>query len=155
MNLKAYRAIEAEAARLGLPTTYKTDVTVHDRAALTGDDAAPIFVWVLRGCGTLLYRYDCAANVVAAAAACWSDRDAHWYIWDDDELLAVTPDDAVAELAESLIGQPVYETMYGYAVPNEQIGTVTNVVVGLPHIRILTSNNVWVDLNTEFGLIVV
>jgi len=155
-NLPAYRAIKAEAQDLCWPTTYKTDVTCHDYDILRRKTAPASFVWILRDCGTLFHRTGSPTELMwAKAEACSSYRNGAWYIWDGDELLAVRPDPAVSYLARSIIGLPVYETMYGYAVPDKQIATVSNIVVGLPQfpIRILVSNE-WVDLNTEFGLIV-
>jgi len=48
-----YLAMRAESARLGLPLSFKTDLTKHDRAFLRVHDGHP-FGWVLHEHGTTL-----------------------------------------------------------------------------------------------------
>jgi len=54
--MNVYDQIAAEAARVGWPEAFQTDLTFHDRRALEGGDAPRTFVWVLRREGTHILR---------------------------------------------------------------------------------------------------
>jgi len=55
-----YQAIRDEAERVGWPTTFRTDLTKHDRAWLANRDPSKPFVWILREGGTHI----CAPGII-------------------------------------------------------------------------------------------
>jgi hypothetical protein len=48
-----YAAIVAKAHALGLPQSYATDITIHDRLLIAGRQPRQ-FAWLLHRCGSLL-----------------------------------------------------------------------------------------------------
>ena len=52
MKADVFSLLQAEASKYGLPLTFGTDLTVHDKRALATNLAGKAFVWVLYECGT-------------------------------------------------------------------------------------------------------
>lgn len=85
-----YDLLVAESKRLGWPTIFRTDLTMHDRQMLRQRD--PLqggeFVWVVREHGTHLYFIEAAPKQQAADWFLWMMRyhqkheRCHWYIGD-------------------------------------------------------------------------
>jgi len=53
--MDAYSAIEAEAAKQGLPLTYRRDLAHHDLVAINSREPGEPFLWILYDAGTHLY----------------------------------------------------------------------------------------------------
>jgi hypothetical protein len=86
-----YLAIRDEAKAIGLPKSFVTDLTVHDRRWIEANITAP-FVWIPRDCGTFICRItrdpiDGAGNHAWDAPG-WHAREggARFYTWDGREL---------------------------------------------------------------------
>jgi len=54
-HAETYAALEAEAARQGLPVTYTRDLTYHDRRSIESREPGEPFLWALYDAGTHLY----------------------------------------------------------------------------------------------------
>jgi hypothetical protein len=86
-----YLAIRDEAAEIGLPKKFVTDLTVHDRRWIEANIAAP-FVWIPRECGTFICRItedalDGAGNRAWNAPGWYVKEDgARFYTWDGTRL---------------------------------------------------------------------
>jgi hypothetical protein len=99
-NAQAYAAMLDASARLGLPTSFQTDLTKHDRETLLisgfiGEGDA--FVWVLRESGTHVIKAitspkglgsTCKPRREEKGVSCVSIRNTfdgqaiHWFFWD-------------------------------------------------------------------------
>lgn len=114
---KAYDAISAAAAARGLPTRFATDLTKHDRLAITAaGDAAP-FVWALYPDGTHLIwltgmrnacppgyatnkrAYEISSMIKAVAESC---EGALFFTWDGVSLQPCANVDAARERAQQI-----------------------------------------------------
>jgi hypothetical protein len=93
---KHYDALERVAGRLSLPTSYASDLTVHDRATLDKRDASLPFGWCLRQWGTHLFipgTADGAGHTVdqfpGFVADAFDHEVLHWFWWDGERLSRV------------------------------------------------------------------
>lgn len=95
-----YDELEIEAARVGWPASFKTDMTDHDKPRLQGDDAPEVFGWVLRELGTLLLDPRMARSSLDRYARHLSTLDAagHCYYWHDGQSLQEVGRDRMFEL---------------------------------------------------------
>jgi hypothetical protein len=103
-EIASYRAIRAEAARVGWPVAYRADLTKHDLAACRRLQPGERFVWALRETGTDLYALGRASIAWARAQV----QEHRWYLWTGAELrLLGGKAEAVAilEEAEEQIGR--------------------------------------------------
>jgi hypothetical protein len=99
-----YRAICAEAKRLGLPTRYRADLTVHDRTHLSQIPNGESFGYVLRASGTHVFRAERRGNPDGFAyverhfsPGYTSDKQIHCYWWDGTRLVALADSKALAD----------------------------------------------------------
>jgi hypothetical protein len=91
---KHYDALERVAGRLSLPTSYASDLTVHDRATLDKRDASLPFGWCLRDGGTHLFipgARDGVGHTVDQFPGFVADAErgcgpCHWFWWDGERL---------------------------------------------------------------------
>jgi hypothetical protein len=109
--MRHYEAIEARAAELGLPKSFTTDLTEHDRAALEARDPAEPFGWIVYSHGTHLVHNKatmCEARGITPTAAAFELRglcDAidrnfsglHCHFWNGRALVPVADTDALAD----------------------------------------------------------
>lgn len=89
--MKHYEAIEARAAKLGLPRFYTADLTEHDRAALEARDPTKPFGWFVYDCGTHMV-FD--AEVCRMVGRIFSGLHAHF--WNGRRLEAVSSPELLA-----------------------------------------------------------
>ena len=98
----AYATIAAESVRVGWPTNYRRDLTLHDRRELAtrGADVGP-FLWILRDYGThLVFPGPHAGGVTCATLArsvltTWAADRTRCYSYDRGRLLEITPERAI------------------------------------------------------------
>ncbi len=81
-----------EAEKVGWPTSYKTDLTQHDRARLIDPDAPERFVWVLREMGTEILDVRMSRNSIAGFRDHYAvdGKDHRYYICSNGELRNVS-----------------------------------------------------------------
>ncbi len=106
-NWRGYRAIKAEADRVGWPEHFREDLTRHDRAALSRRDAPREFGWVLRRCGThLLVRgtwWDFLWAVAVVRNEARSDGPYRYYWFDGERLHRITAQELIRRLTPPLL----------------------------------------------------
>ena len=54
--MRIYQQMVSASTRHGMPTCYEADLTRHDRASCEAMKPGENFLWVLRRCGTNLFR---------------------------------------------------------------------------------------------------
>jgi hypothetical protein len=146
--------MKTEAERVGWPKHYKTDLTKHDRVHMSRKNAPEEFVWVLRECGTFLFRFGVGADLDWLVANYnlygpqpnISGKTARWYIWRDDELREVEADEALAMFIESVKGQPVYKK--NRRSEKIYIGTLRHIV---PNTRTTYGHKTYIDIDRGAG----
>lgn len=93
----AFHALLRRSDQLGLPKSFATDLTKHDRRALSGRDNARPFGWVLHRDGTYIVVPEYGAAVRLASAICEhakrSCQDVHAFWWDGSALHEVSLDE--------------------------------------------------------------
>lgn len=94
-RLRHYWAIAQRAAELGLPKSYQTDLTKHDRRALQMQDARQPFGWSIGECGTRLFT---DADFCLAVGRAERGQTIHWHYWNGDSLVSVASAELLAEL---------------------------------------------------------
>lgn len=103
-NMRGYKAIAAEASRLGWPELWATDLTTHDYKMLTEFDAPREFGWSIRRCGTDLYIPDSEWSI------CWLEshtkylmgRDIRYYFYDGSTLRSLPADELLRVLQKGV-----------------------------------------------------
>jgi len=96
--MRHYEALKVEAAELGLPFRFRTDLTRHDRKALAKLDPSEPFGWCLCADGTHLYlpgATDGVGHTVDQFPGFWANASKgmatnHWYWWDGNKLCTVS-----------------------------------------------------------------
>lgn len=81
-----YEAIAVEAERLGWPMHWRTDLTEHDRGALSQPDAPKEFGWAVRSTGTDLYTAGDEFERLWAESSARLRPEQRWYWWDGSGL---------------------------------------------------------------------
>lgn len=86
----AYRAITAEANRLGWPQAYRADLLTHDRSILSAAEAPRDFLWSVRPTGTHLVPLSSWPSIAwgAAAVRC-GPAEERWYHWRSEGLQSI------------------------------------------------------------------
>jgi len=106
-----YLALASEAGAVGWPSSYREDLTVHDRRSCEERDPREPFAWILRECGTHIISVqpdplDKAGNTGAGlirdcfGPGSWGDR-ARYYTWDGSKLREVADHKALAAWVET------------------------------------------------------
>jgi len=95
---RAFYALKSEAARVGWPLRFATDLTTHDRAYLAQHDDAEPFAWVLMTDGTIL-TYPSRRPIDGAGTMAhimprivchtFGAENCRWYWWDGNALINV------------------------------------------------------------------
>lgn len=98
-NWQAYRALKAESMKVGWPLAYQTDLTKHDRAALSVKDAPERFVWILRNAGTHLLQDNGRWESGVLRYLARAESRARFYVFENGELREVERDEARDHLA--------------------------------------------------------
>jgi hypothetical protein len=102
INLQGYRAIAAEAARLGWPKFYREDLAI-DRKVLCTLDAPKRFWWGIRSTGTDLYRPNELWDIEWAQARKKHGPDEQrYYAYTGETLRSITLDAMILHLARTL-----------------------------------------------------
>ena len=107
-NWKGYRAIKAEASRVGWPEHFREDLTRHDRATLSRKDAPREFGWVLRRCGTHLLApggttWDFLWAIAVVRNEARSDGPYRYYWFDGERLYQITAEELIRRLTPPLL----------------------------------------------------
>lgn len=111
----AFLAISREALRIGWPTSYRRDLTLHDRRELARHDDAEPCIWIVRDMGTHLifpggqpahvptdtlngwhFKAVSAADLTRSVISVWDNDRTRCYVWDGSTLLAVSNEEAIA-----------------------------------------------------------
>jgi hypothetical protein len=102
INLQGYRAIAAEAARLGWPKFYREDLAI-DMKVLCTPDAPKRFWWGIRSTGTDLYRPNELWDIEWAQARKKHGPDEQrYYAYTGETLRSITLDAVILHLARTL-----------------------------------------------------
>lgn len=117
INMQGYRAIAAEAARIGWPSTFQGDLLVVDRNILCSAGAPKEFWWGVRPTGTDLYRPDDLASVEWALAR--NPEEQRYYHVTQETLRRIELTAMIVELVESL-EEKGYEQRWQDALVGEQ-----------------------------------
>jgi hypothetical protein len=108
MNLQGYRAIAAEAARLGWPKFFRQDLSI-DLKVLCTPDAPKCFWWGVRSTGTDLYRPNEVWDIEwAEARKEQGPEEQRYYHYNGDVLRRSALDTLILQLAHAL-DVPSYE----------------------------------------------
>jgi hypothetical protein len=110
---RAWLALSREADAVGWPTSYREDLTVHDRSACGARDPGEPFAWILRERGTHIVNVqtdplDPSGNTGASlirdcfGPGSWGDA-ARYYTWDGRALREVADHRALAAWVESTV----------------------------------------------------
>ena len=99
-NWPAYRLLKAESKRLGLPHQYRTDLTVHDRIALSRKDAPLTFGWLIRKGGTDILRVGTAYARGTTRYYRQGGDGARFYWYEDGALTPLTGEELLARLEQ-------------------------------------------------------
>lgn len=95
-----YAAIRDEATLLGLPTSFRRDLTLHDRRELAARDSREPFVWALSESGTqIVWPVRCGLgwpDPIASLERCF--RGVRLYTWNGRVLRRASADVAKAFL---------------------------------------------------------
>ena len=84
---EVYSRMLEESAATGLPKTFKTDLTKHDRAAITEHGGEP-FAWWLYDSGTHIV-WPSSKSVADLVRAVTEAGPGQWYTWDGSALVQV------------------------------------------------------------------
>jgi hypothetical protein len=102
INLQGYRAIAAEAARLGWPKFFHEDLTI-DLKVLCIPDAPKHFWWAVRSTGTDLYRPNEVFDIEwAEARKEQGPEEQRYYRYNGDILRSIALDTVIFQLAHAL-----------------------------------------------------
>lgn len=102
INLQGYRAIAAEAARLGWPKFFHEDLAI-DLNVLCTPDAPKCFWWAVRSTGTDLYRPNEVWDIEWAEARKEQGPDEQrYYRYNGDVLRTIALDTLIIQLAHTL-----------------------------------------------------
>jgi hypothetical protein len=101
-NVRGYRAIAEEAARLGWATQHRTDLTEIDLGILCVPGAPRSFWWGIRPSGTDLFRPNDLVSVSWAQAQPPTSTERRYYAYTGEALKAVSLERMVAQLVRSL-----------------------------------------------------
>ncbi len=102
INLQGYRAIAAEAVRLGWPKFFRQDLAI-DLKVLCTPDAPKRFWWGLRSTGTDLYRPNEIWDIEWAEARKEQGPDEQrYYHYNGDVLRSIALDTLIVQLAHTL-----------------------------------------------------
>ena len=104
-NIRGYRAIVDEAARIGWPTHFAVDLTESDLNALCSPGAPHAFWWGIRSSGTDLYHPNHLYSVqwILARAKTYSDGDEQrYYAYAGEKLRLLTRERMIVQLVHSL-----------------------------------------------------
>jgi hypothetical protein len=104
-DMRHYKALVATSKKVGWPKNYGTDLTTHDKKALTYRLPDLPFGWILRESGTYMVFPEQTVSVtsdrnappshwVSSMRKNYEDIDAHYkfYVWDGLALIHKTPD---------------------------------------------------------------
>ena len=104
-NIRGYRAIADEAARIGWPTHFAVDLTESDLNALCSPGAPHAFWWGIRSSGTDLYHPNHLYSVqwALARAGTYPDGDEQrYYAYTGEKLRPLTRERMIVQLVHSL-----------------------------------------------------
>ena len=99
-NMSGYAAIQAEARRLGWPTSYRDDLEKHDREILTRNDAPQTFGWGIYDMGTNFYHPNSLENIYWACVRSQSGDAFYWY--DGTQLTPASFNELLHQLIQTL-----------------------------------------------------
>jgi len=97
-DMRHYKAIVAEAERMGMPQRFTDDLFVHDKHELKYKDPSLPFGWVLRMSGThIIDPYaksngEDAGGLIKALIGFSSSENTTFYIWSGNTLKKTTPE---------------------------------------------------------------
>jgi len=103
-NERGYKAIESEASRLGWPTHWATDLTVHDKAVLARESAPAQFGWSIRRSGTDLYIVGSEWSIdwLNANIKHLMGRTIYYYFYDGSELRSLPAEELLKVLQKGV-----------------------------------------------------
>jgi hypothetical protein len=102
LNLQGYRAIAAEAARLGWPKFFRQDLAI-DLKVVCIPDAPKYFWWGVRSTGTDLYRPNEVWDIEwAEARKEQGPEEQRYYRYNGDVLYSIALDTLIVQLAHAL-----------------------------------------------------
>jgi len=104
-NIQGYRAIVAEAARIGWPTHFAVDLTESDLNALCSPGAPHAFWWGIRSSGTDLFHPNHLYSVqwALARAGTYPEGDEQrYYAYSGERLRPITRERMIVQLVHSL-----------------------------------------------------
>lgn len=104
-NIRGYRAIAEEAARIGWPTHFAVDLTESDLNALCSPGAPRVFWWGIRSSGTDLFHPNHLYSVqwALARAGTYPEGDEQrYYAYSGERLRPITRERLIVQLVHAL-----------------------------------------------------